>query len=67
MSEAKNLSATGRRKNAVARVRLTEGTGQIVINGRSFEEYLPTLPLTIPAGPVAVNLRPNSQTSPSPW
>ena len=45
MSEAKNLSATGRRKNAVARVRLTEGSGQIVINGRSFEEYLPTLPL----------------------
>ena len=44
MSEAKNLSATGRRKNAVARVRMTEGSGQIVINGRSFEEYLPTLP-----------------------
>jgi small subunit ribosomal protein S9 len=45
MSEAKNLSAIGRRKTAVARVRLTEGTGQITINGRSFEEYLPTLPL----------------------
>jgi len=45
MSEAKNLSATGRRKDAVARVRMTEGTGQIVINGRSFEDYLPTLPL----------------------
>jgi small subunit ribosomal protein S9 len=24
---------------------MTEGSGQIVINGRSFEEYLPTLPL----------------------
>ena len=45
MSEVKNLSATGRRKNAVARIRMVEGSGQIVINGRSFEEYLPTLPL----------------------
>lgn len=45
MSEAKTLSATGRRKTAVARVRMTEGTGQITINGRSFDEYLPTLPL----------------------
>ncbi len=45
MSEAKTLSATGRRKTAVARVRMTEGSGRITINGRSFEEYLPTLPL----------------------
>jgi small subunit ribosomal protein S9 len=30
---------TGRRKKAVARVRLVEGNGQIVINGRSLEEY----------------------------
>jgi small subunit ribosomal protein S9 len=34
-------SATGRRKTATARVTIKEGTGQIVINGRSFEEYLP--------------------------
>ncbi len=38
-------SATGRRKTAVARVWLTEGSGQIVINDRSFDEYLPTLDL----------------------
>ncbi|MBN8457429.1 MAG: 30S ribosomal protein S9 [Verrucomicrobia bacterium] len=38
-------SATGRRKNAVARVWMTEGTGQIIINGRDFEEYLPTAEL----------------------
>jgi small subunit ribosomal protein S9 len=38
-------SATGRRKTAVARVWLTEGTGQITVNKRAFEEYLPTLPL----------------------
>ena len=32
---------TGRRKNATARTRLYAGTGQIVINGRSFENYFP--------------------------
>jgi small subunit ribosomal protein S9 len=32
---------TGRRKTAVARVRLATGTGKIVINGRSFENYFP--------------------------
>jgi len=30
---------TGRRKSAVARVRLTEGSGQIRINGRELEQY----------------------------
>jgi small subunit ribosomal protein S9 len=30
---------TGRRKTSVARVRLSEGSGQIVINGRGLEEY----------------------------
>ena len=35
-------SATGRRKTAVARVRLTAGTGKIEVNGRPFEEYFPT-------------------------
>ncbi len=38
-------SATGRRKTAVARVWMTEGTGQITINDRTFEEYLPTIEL----------------------
>ncbi|BCU77512.1 30S ribosomal protein S9 [Luteolibacter sp. LG18] len=38
-------SATGRRKTAVARVWMTEGTGQITINGRLFEDYLPTVEL----------------------
>lgn len=35
--------ATGRRKEAVARVRLVPGTGKIVINGRPFEQYFPLL------------------------
>jgi small subunit ribosomal protein S9 len=30
---------TGRRKTAVARVRLCEGSGQIVINGRGLDEF----------------------------
>ncbi len=32
---------TGRRKTAVARVRLAAGTGKIVVNGRTFEAYFP--------------------------
>ena len=31
--------ATGRRKCAVARIRLTSGTGKIVLNGRDMAEY----------------------------
>ncbi|MFT4175180.1 MAG: 30S ribosomal protein S9 [Luteolibacter sp.] len=45
MSASTTKSATGRRKTAVARVWLTEGTGQITINSRTFEEYLPTIEL----------------------
>src|SRR5258707_13036540 len=33
------LSGTGRRKTAVARVRLLPGEGEIVINGRSLVEH----------------------------
>ena len=32
---------TGRRKTAIARVRLASGTGKIVINGRTFDNYFP--------------------------
>ena len=38
-------TATGRRKTAVARVWMNEGSGKIVINRRAFEEYFATLPL----------------------
>lgn len=34
--------ATGRRKEAVARVRLVPGEGNFQLNGRSLEEYFPT-------------------------
>ena len=38
---ASTFSATGRRKTANAQVRLTPGTGKILINGRAYEDYFP--------------------------
>ena len=35
-------NAIGRRKCAVARVYLKEGTGVILVNGRDYKEYFPT-------------------------
>ena len=42
MAKKENIvfTGTGRRKNAVARVRLVEGTGKITINGKDIDEYL---------------------------
>ncbi len=37
------IQTTGRRKEAVARVRLRPGTGKISCNGREFAEYFTTL------------------------
>ena len=37
------IQTTGRRKEAVARVRLRPGTGKIVVNGREFASYFPIL------------------------
>ena len=39
MADKIMLYGTGRRKNAIARVRLVEGKGNITINGRSMDEY----------------------------
>jgi small subunit ribosomal protein S9 len=57
MAEAtvQEFLGTGRRKTAVARVRLCAGSGKIVVNGRAFEAYFPmealrvlaTQPLTV--------------------
>ena len=38
----KEFLGTGRRKTAVARVRLASGSGKITVNGRAFETYFPT-------------------------
>ncbi len=32
---------TGKRKNSVARTRLYSGSGQILVNGRPYQEYFP--------------------------
>jgi small subunit ribosomal protein S9 len=37
----KRFYATGKRKNAVARVWMKEGSGNFVINKRAFDEYFP--------------------------
>lgn len=39
------MTLTGRRKEAVARVILKPGSGRIVVNGRTLEEYFPRLTL----------------------
>src|SRR6478736_1805818 len=40
-----SFDATGRRKNAVARIHLKNGTGNITINGRPLDDYFPTITL----------------------
>jgi len=39
--------ATGRRKTAIARVRIAQGKGNVTVNGRPFEEYFPTTDLRL--------------------
>lgn len=41
VNEKRYTYAVGRRKTAVARVQLSEGTGQIIVNGRGLAEVLP--------------------------
>ena len=45
MAPNQEYIATGRRKTSVARIRMTPGSGKIDINGASFEDYFPTVPL----------------------
>ncbi len=42
MADVDRVRATGRRKEAVARVRVAPGTGQFDLNGRSLEAYFPS-------------------------
>ena len=41
MSENTDFLGTGRRKTAVARVRMSIGSGNITVNGRQYKEYFP--------------------------
>lgn len=37
------VQATGRRKESVARVRLYDGTGSVVLNGKALDNYFPAM------------------------
>ena len=58
---------TGRRKTAIARVRLAAGNGKITVNGRAFETYFPldtlrstaSQPLTVTATTEKLDVRVN--------
>ena len=39
--ETKVITATGRRKRSIAQVRMTSGSGKIVVNGKDVNEYMP--------------------------
>jgi small subunit ribosomal protein S9 len=43
MDKQSYFYGTGRRKEAVARVKLTSGNGAIIVNGTPFEERFPSL------------------------
>jgi small subunit ribosomal protein S9 len=38
-AETTVFTGTGRRKTATARIRITEGTGKLIANGRTFDDY----------------------------
>ena len=42
MANSNEILATGRRKCAVARVRMVPGTGKVTVNGKNWEEYFTT-------------------------
>ena len=42
MANSNEILATGRRKCAVARVRMIAGTGKVTVNGKNWEEYFTT-------------------------
>lgn len=42
MAQKVMYRGTGRRKSAVARVMMVPGTGKFIINGRKFNEYIPS-------------------------
>ena len=39
MAQTEEFLGTGRRKTAIARVRLAEGSGKVTVNGRDVENY----------------------------
>ena len=64
---AENAQTVGRRKQAVVRVRITSGTGQFLLNGKTLEQYFPNKvhqqlirePLVLLDKPEAFDIRAN--------
>ena len=45
MAESDTITATGRRKTAVARIHMKPGSGAIIVNHKPMEEFFPTVAL----------------------
>ena len=43
MSDKEFYWGTGRRKTAIARVRICDGSGNIIVNGKAYDQYFPVL------------------------
>jgi len=40
-TETTSYLGTGRRKTSTARIRMTDGTGKVVVNGKELDQYFP--------------------------
>jgi len=53
MAESQEFLGTGRRKTAVARIRLCTGSGKFTVNGRALDNYFPVeAQRTLATGPL---------------
>src|SRR5574343_125922 len=57
VTKDKYIEAVGRRKTSIARVRLSSGKGEILINDRKFEDYFPTQELRFRAKEKISNIK----------
>lgn len=57
VTKDKYVEAVGRRKTSIARVRLSSGKGEIMINDRKFEDYFPTQELRFRAKEKISNIK----------
>ena len=47
MAQTEEFLGTGRRKRAIARVRLADGSGKVTVNGHDVEDYFTCLTMII--------------------
>jgi len=62
MNETNLVQATGRRKNSVARIRIIDGTGKIIVNQKTMDEFFGGLDThkKIALKPVTLLVSPNT-------